>query len=339
MPGEPSVRALPPLSLPANQPADRFYLGGSRIAAFRGIGPATARTPEDWIASTTTVAGEAGLGLTVLPDGQVLRDAVRSDPVAWLGPAHTDRFGADTALLVKLLDAGERLPVHVHPDDAFARRHLDCRTGKTESWIILQAEPGARVHLGFREDVPPAVLAQWVSAQDREALLGALHGIEVRPGDTVYVPAGLPHAIGEGILLLELQQAADLSLLLEHAGFAIDGERDGHLGIGFRTALRCVRHGAVGPTELAELRGRWDDRRIFPPEADRFFRADRMAGTLATELDPGFAILVVTAGSGRLGSATGDVQLRKGTTVVVPWSAGRTELTGDLELVRCRPPA
>ena len=44
--------------------------------------------------------------------------------------------------------------LHVHPDDAFASAHLGCRNGKTESWIILDAEPGAQVHLGFREDVP-----------------------------------------------------------------------------------------------------------------------------------------------------------------------------------------
>jgi mannose-6-phosphate isomerase len=178
-----------------------------------------------------------------------------------------------------------------------------------------------------------------VTAQDREALLDSLHGIEVRPGDTVYVPAGLPHAIGEGILLLELQQAADLSLLLEHAGFAIDGERNGHLGIGFDAALQCVRHQAVGAAELPELCGTWDDERIFPPQADAYFRADRMAGAVATELDPGFTILVVTAGSGRLASAGGDLELRAGFTAVLPWSAGPVTLNGELELVRCRPPA
>jgi mannose-6-phosphate isomerase len=334
-----SVPELPPLALPANQPPERFYLGGGRIAAFRGTAATSDRTPEDWVGSTTPLAGETALGLTVLPDGRTLRDAVQADPVAWLGPAHVDRYGADTALLVKLLDAGERLPVHVHPDDDFARRHLSCRSGKTESWIILDAEPAARVHLGFRRDVAPGQLADWVSAQDREALLGSTHAIEVRAGDTVYVPAGLPHAIGEGILLLELQQAADLSLLLEYAGYAIDGPRDGHLGIGFEAALRCVRSGAVPRAELDRLCGSWEDPRIFPPEADRFFRADRVRAGRVGELEQGFAVLVVTAGSGRLTSAGGELDVRAGSTVLVPWAAGAVTLRGDLELVRCRPPA
>lgn len=334
------AQPLAPTALPANQPADRFYLGGPRIAAFRGTAPAGDHLPEDWIASTTTLAGSTDVGLTVLPDGQTLRGAIAADPLAWLGRVHQERYGADPALLVKLLDAGERLPVHVHPDDDFAHRHLGCPTGKTESWIILAAEPGARVHVGFRADVEPSRLAAWVAEQDSDALLSALHGIEVRPGDTVYVPAGLPHAIGAGILLLELQQAADLSLLLEHAGFAIDGLRDGHLGIGFDTALSCVRHQAVGTAELDRLLGRWDDRTIFPAEAQTFFRADRIVvDTPEAILEPGFAVLVVVAGAGRLSWDFGSAEVRPGMTVVVPFAAGAIRLSPALDVLRCRPPA
>ncbi|GAA1862546.1 class I mannose-6-phosphate isomerase [Asanoa iriomotensis] len=324
--------------LPANQPADRFYLGGDRIAEFRGTTPTGDHVPEDWVGSATTVAGFDSLGLTVLDDGRSLRATIADDPVRWLGAAHVDRFGADPALLVKLLDAGERLPVHAHPDDAFAQSHLGCRNGKTESWIILSAQPGAQVHLGFREDVPPQTLADWVTHQDRPAMLAALHGVEVTAGDTVFVPAGYPHAIGEGIFLLELQQAADLSLLLEHDGFAVDGLRDGHLGIGFATALPCVRHEAVPAETLKEICGRIDDPRIFPGYADGFFRAERHNGPSTWE--PGFSIAVVLSGSGRLAWGADDsVALRRGMTVLVPHDAGRVRVEGDVELVRCRPPA
>jgi mannose-6-phosphate isomerase len=321
-----------------NQPPDRFYLGGARIAALRGEGSPGEHVPEDWVASTTTVAGTADLGLTVLPDGRLLRDAVAADPAGWLGPDHVSRHGEDIALLVKLLDAGERLPVHVHPDDDFARSHLGCRNGKTEAWIILSAEPGSRVYLGFRHDVAPEQLASWVEQQDREALLGACHSVEVSPGDTVFVPAGLPHAIGAGILLLELQQAADLSLLLEYAGFAIDGASEGHLGIGFDTALQCVRSGALPEDELAQLIGRWDDPHVFPASADAFFRAQRLVVQAEVGIEPGFSVLVVASGSGQISSASGDVDVRTGSTVVVPYGAGRLDVRGELEILRCQPP-
>jgi mannose-6-phosphate isomerase len=333
-----SARAAAPVALPANQPADRFYRGGERIAAFRGVEVAGDHVPEDWVASTTTVAGFDELGLSRLDDGRTLRAAVADDPIGWLGPDHVARYGADPALLVKLLDAGERLPVHVHPDDDFAREHLSCRTGKTESWIVLEAEPGARVHLGFHDDVDPPQLSSWVAQQDRDVMLSALHSVEVRAGDTVYVPAGLPHAIGAGILLLELQQAADLSLLLEYAGFAIDGAREGHLGIGFDAAFRCVRHDAVSSAELDRLCGRWDDERIFPADADAFFRADRIAGDVDTVLEPGFCVLVAVSGSGRLTGGASPVDVRAGSTIVVPFGAGPVRIRGQLDVLRCQPP-
>ncbi|HEY4153653.1 MAG TPA: carbohydrate kinase, partial [Pseudolysinimonas sp.] len=111
---------LAPLLLTANQPADRFYRGGPRIAAFRGERGGAAsgdRVPEDWVASVTTQAGEASIGLTTLPatsagPGRSLRSAIAADPLGWLGPAHVETFGTDPLLLVKLLDPGQRLPVH-----------------------------------------------------------------------------------------------------------------------------------------------------------------------------------------------------------------------------------
>src|SRR5690242_16776936 len=113
-----------PQLLPRNQ-LEHFYRGGARLAAWRRAAPpATASQPEEWLGSMTTVAGQAEKGLSRLADGTLLRDAVTADPLAWLGAAHTDTYGASTELLVKLLDPGQRLPVHLHPDRTFARRHL-----------------------------------------------------------------------------------------------------------------------------------------------------------------------------------------------------------------------
>ena len=105
-----------PVVLPPNA-VPRFYRGGPAIAALRGSEPVGDHVPEDWIGSMTTVFGEKELGLSRLPDGRLLRDAAAADPVAFFGPEHAARHGADPGMLVKLLDAGERLPVHVHPDE------------------------------------------------------------------------------------------------------------------------------------------------------------------------------------------------------------------------------
>jgi mannose-6-phosphate isomerase len=298
--------------------------------------------PEEWVGSVTTVFGDDELGLSRLPDGRLLRDAVDADPIGFLGPEHVARHGADPRLLVKLLDAGERLPVHVHPNGAFARKALGSRYGKTEAWIVIAtAGPAATLHVGFREDVRAATLERWVRDQDSPAMLAALNPVDVRVGDAMFVPAGLPHAIGEGVLIIELQEPSDLSILLEWRGFA-GGEDDASLGLGWARALRCVDLSGGDPNRL---RGRRRERsngvsRLLPADADRFFRADRVDSAARANLDRGFAILVLTEGAAVLDSEGSEpLSVRRGDTVLVPWGAGAWRLEGDAVAVACRPPA
>jgi mannose-6-phosphate isomerase len=318
-----------PLRLGPHQ-LHRFYAGGQEIAAFRRIASTDDHAPEDWVGSTATLFGEQALGLSSLDDGRLLRDAIAADPEGFLGPDHVARFGADPALLTKLLDAGERLPVHCHPDRAFARDHLGLPYGKTEAWIVIGtrgAEPV--VHLGFTRDIDLATLADWVRRQDTAALLASLHVLPVAPGDTVFVPAGVPHAIGAGVFIVELQEPTDLSVLLEWRGFSVDGTADGHLGLGFDVALDAVDRSGWSRDAIGELRA--GD--LLPAAADPFFRADRAGG--GDELDAGFAVVVVVEGEGLLGA----LDVRRGDTVLVPYGAGPVRLEGAVEIIRARPPA
>jgi mannose-6-phosphate isomerase len=156
-----------PMFLPGNQ-LEHFYLGGSSIAAFRGLEKVPTRMPEDWVGSTTTRFGEDHLGLSTLPDGRRLFDAISADPIGWLGADHHRVFGSSTELLVKLLDAGQRLLVHCHRDRSFAREHLGCAHGKTEAWIVLDTPgPDPVVYLGFQEEVTHDELEGWVRHRRR----------------------------------------------------------------------------------------------------------------------------------------------------------------------------
>ena len=110
-----------------------------------------------------------------------LADVLAGDPEAFFEPAHLSAYGPDPAILIKLLDAGERLPLHFHPDAAFAARHLGSEHGKTEAWVILEAEPGATVHVGFARDVGADELSELVAAQDLEALLEAMNPLAIPP--------------------------------------------------------------------------------------------------------------------------------------------------------------
>jgi mannose-6-phosphate isomerase len=333
-----------PIVLEPNQ-LHRFYRGGSRIAELRGTEMDDAYAPEDWVGSTTPVFGSESVGVTVLADGRTLPDAIAAEPEGFLGPEHVERYGPNPCVLVKLLDAGERLPVHLHPDRVFARRHLGSLFGKTEAWFIAAATPGASVHVGFAEDVDERTLKGWVDAQATGSLLGSLNELPVRAGDALFVPAGTPHAIGEGILIVELQEPSDLSVLLEWEGFAIDGPTEGHLGLGFEVALGAVDRSAWDDERLAGL---WAARagdaprsgveNLFPADADAFFRAERIRPA-PTTLPAGFSLLIVADGAGSLAHAAGELQLTRGHTVLVPYAAGECRLEGGMDVLRCMPPS
>ena len=148
--------------------------------------------------------------------------------------------------------------------------------GKT-SWLVLDAT-GSAVHLGWREDVDPAELADRRDAQDGAWMLERMHRIEVSRGDGILVPAGAVHAIGAGAFVLEAQEPTDFSILLE---WSVTTEtRDGsHLGLGFDTAMGAVAR-ALADGPLRELvshvdldgpgrRPAWSRRRTFSGSTGR----------------------------------------------------------------------
>jgi mannose-6-phosphate isomerase len=328
---------LRPLILPSNQPADRFYRGGERIAAFRGEASHGPRTPEDWVGSTTTVRGHATLGRTRLADGTLLVDRVAEDPTGWLGAEHIAAFGVDTKLLVKLLDAGQRLPVHAHPDTAFASAHVGTAHGKAEAWYLLT--PGD-VWLGLRETISLDDLLALVEAQDIEGLLGRMHRVHVEAHQTVYVPPGLLHAIGEGILLAEVQEPEDLSILLEWRDFELDGAVDGHLGLGFPVALQAVETRGRTADEIASLvQTHTSGGRVLAQGSEEFFRLERVEVDGEAVCGPGFAVLIATDGDLTLVPQDDEpVAVPRGTTALLPHAAGGFTLLGAGTVLIARPP-
>jgi mannose-6-phosphate isomerase len=334
-----------PVTLAPNQPIRRPYHGGAGIARLRGLEQVRDDVPEDFVGSTTEVASGGGVGLTVMPDGLTLREHIRRDPEAYLGHRHVAAFGADPALLVKVLDTAERLFVHFHPDDEFANRHLGSRFGKTEAWYIVDVTDGlGEVFLGFNREVALDEVTSWMTRQDVDDMLSALNRIPVRPGDSLFVPGGIPHAIGAGVTLVELQEPTDFSILLEWSGYGI-GPDDSHLGLGFDTALTALDRSRWDAGRLARLAtgegrttGQAGVTRLFPPDADRFFRAEYLSLSAPVAFPAEFSLVVVLAGQGELLSHRDRLPLHRGSVVLVPYGAGATELTGTVQAVRCLPP-
>lgn len=299
--------------------------------------------PEEWIASTTTRFGETVNGLSKLSDGKLLIDAISEDPVGWLGQNHIDKFGISIEILVKLLDPDQRLPVHYHPDQKFAKEKLHLNHGKTEAWIILDAPVGAKVGIGFKEQMQKADVARLVASHDSSGMLDTLVFKEVKAGDAVFVPAGVVHAIESGIFVLELQEPTDLSILLEWDGFAVDGDKDGHLNLGFDTALEALRLSPLTQAEESAIITKFEiggtkSGSIFNSIADPFFRADYLTAS-HTKIEAGFGIFLSLSGNGQMSFDNEHLlDVSKGDAVVIPHSAGGFTLS-NCSGILSRPPA
>lgn len=113
-------------------------------------------------------------------------------------------------LLFKFIDANDKLSIQVHPNDELAMQRHGC-FGKSEMWYIIDAEEGAELILGFNQEVDKDLYLKHLNEGTLETILNK---VKVRPGDAFYIPAGLVHAIGKGILLAEIQQSSDITYRL-----------------------------------------------------------------------------------------------------------------------------
>jgi mannose-6-phosphate isomerase len=345
----------------------RFYEGGSQLERFRGASEGDARdghVPEDWVGSVTTAwrpPGDTGPdeGLSVIEaDGRSrrLRDLLAANPEAIAGRALVERAGTTTGLLVKLLDAGIRLPVHAHPSRAFARAHLDSFFGKAEAWHVLsthhvQGAEAPNLRLGFRRPVERDDLIGIIERGETDRLLELMHERPARPGDTWFVPPGLPHAIGAGVFIVELQEPTDFSIVAETRGVPID-PADAHLRLGWDTAIEALDRDAKSDADIDALRqvpGAVVDRggvrrqALTGADADPFFRAERVTvrGQARPGWEPAFLIAVVTAGSGVAIVGEQSLAIARGDTFAVPAAVLpdlELQSADGLEVVACLPP-
>lgn len=219
-------------------------------------------------------------------------------------------------LLIKFLDASDRLSVQVHPDDMLAKQFDPVENGKTEAWVILDAEPGAVLYAGLKEGVTESELRDALAEGTVETLL---HTIEVKAGDCVFIPAGTIHAIGEGVLLAEVQQASDMTFRLYDWGrLGADGEpRPLHI----EESIRATdwQRGPVDPVVPDVISD--GDNRHEHLVACEFFQIDRLTTkrdlTLPTSQTA--RVLIGIEGEGTL--ASDDVPEQKfgrGRTILIP---------------------
>ncbi len=119
----------------------------------------------------------------------------------------TGPMSGDFPLLLKLIDAGDRLSVQVHPDDAYAGEHEGGKLGKTEAWLVVSAAPGTKMVYG----VTVSSRGELAKLVEEGKLEESLNWVTVQPGDVYYIPHGMIHALGAGMVVYEIQQSSDVT--------------------------------------------------------------------------------------------------------------------------------
>jgi mannose-6-phosphate isomerase len=127
------------------------------------------------------------------------------DAIGEIWYERNDAAEASSSLLLKLLFTSQPLSIQVHPDDAYAKA-IGQRSGKTEAWYILSAEPGAKIAIGLKERLTSRQLRE---AIDDGSIADLVVWQAVLAGDSFLIPAGTIHAIGAGLVIAEIQQRSD----------------------------------------------------------------------------------------------------------------------------------
>ncbi|MDJ0790348.1 MAG: class I mannose-6-phosphate isomerase [Acidimicrobiia bacterium] len=184
--------------------------GGRRLSAYGKDLPAQGVVAESWeIADLPAevaphVASPSSLITTGALTGMSLGEAVRTRGDLILGDAAPAADGG-FPLLIKMLDAREHLSVQVHPGVAYVAVHPETRL-KTESWYIIEADPGSVLYLGVRNGVASRDVAQ---AIDEGRLPDLLNAVPAQKGSFHHLPAGIIHALGAGVVVAEVQTPSD----------------------------------------------------------------------------------------------------------------------------------
>ncbi len=225
-------------------------------------------------------------------------------------------------LLLKFLDAAQKLSVQVHPDDAQAARLNPPDLGKTEAWVVLEAEPGSLIYAGLKPGIDRDTLA---AAIGQGRCQDCLNVFQPDIGDCIFLPAGTVHALGAGLLVAEIQQSSDVTYRL------FDWNRRGPDGkpraLHVEQGLAAVdfQRGPVGPAQ---------PRSTERPKVSRLVQCDRFLldrwefdAPLPAGGDRRCHIIVVVEGEVRIEGDPADAVLTRGGTALLPASLGAVRLS------------
>lgn len=327
----------------------RAYIGGAQIDEFVGnLHPENSNTPEDWLASVVTAFNPdytpvENEGLSVLENGELFKNIIDENAEAIFGKRLTEKYGGKSSILVKLLDSAERLVIQCHPTVDFAKKYFGSSFGKTECWYFLDATPEAAVYLGFKEGITKEKWISLFEKQDVDGMLDCLHKFPVKKGDLWFVDGGVPHAIGAGCFMIELQEPSDLMVIPEKAtpSGRVLSESKLHGGLGWDKMFDCFIYNGLSEEQTRKLYYR---KSIFQNNTlsnvvddsltEKFAMYNlRVSGEANINLNDCYAVCVVTDGECVLQYDCKTLKFKKGQSFFIGANSGELLFKGNADIV------
>lgn len=360
---------LRPLKLSSNR-VWRTYRGGKLLEDWQGVKNISTDGdfPEEWVASVTrarnVIKHGQNEGLSYIKSGDsriFLSDLINSAPDVFLGKEHVEKYGCNLGILVKLIDSAERLTIQVHPDSEIAKQLFHSQFGKTEAWYILGGRNIGQelpyIMLGFKPRMNKEKWKQLFYKQDIKAMLGSLHKFYIKSGQVFLLEGGVPHAIGPGCFLVEIQEPTDYTIRVERttpSGKKIP-DMLCHQGIGFNNVFECFNYQSFSRQETLK---RWLLKPIVNYQSDFAYEEILIDGkripyfgmkslliynSFSIRSENIFSIIIVISGNGKVIYGNKSMVINKGDKIFLPAGLGKLNFKNissvqPLHLIRCFPP-
>ncbi len=232
-------------------------------------------------------------------------------------------------LLIKLIDAYDKLSIQVHPNDEYAKR-VENEYGKTEMWYVVDATEDAEIIYGFKEKISKNEFEAQIK---NNTITDTLNHVKVKKGDVIFIESGTVHAIGAGILVAEIQQNSNSTYRVYDYGRLKDGKpRELHIEKALDVAVTDKPKHKIGPDGNEELLS--GGKRILLKECSLFtvYSYSINSELNLTTTPESFQHILVLDGTGEIDGR----KLKKGDSFLVPANYGQYTITGNCEFLLTR---
>lgn len=342
----------------------RSYVGGKTLDYLQNVNkPTDSHFPEEWIASTVQAVNPGresyieGISKAIIASEPCdFAQLIQSDPNYFLGPKHAKKYATNPMVLVKYLDSSVRLHFQAHPTAEFAKQKLNSNSGKAEAYYILDIREGISdpyIYLGFQHPPSRENLKQMIENQEIDNIESCFKKIPVKANDCFYIPGGMPHAIGEGILMIEVMEPSDWAVRFEFekSGYTLPVEaRFMKRGLDFcldvfdytqYTPEYIQQNFKQKARKIAQYNEHsYKESLVDAATTDRFriCKSTILGSVIKTEDE--FFIAVVTKGSCTIKTPSQTLQLSQYETFFCPYGLSKFSIIAEdgAEIIECYPP-